>query len=110
MLATLTAAAEAEGLVDWSLSVDSTIARAHQRATNTKRLTGAGSNYRNLTLEPLDRAVGRSRGGLSTKIHQLVEGNKLPLVALLNARQAGDSSMFLPLMAHLRVSRETGRL
>lgn len=40
VLATLTAAADAEGLVDWSLSVDSTIARAHQHATNTKRLTG----------------------------------------------------------------------
>ena len=39
-LATLTAAADAEGLIDWSVSVDSTIARAHQHATNTKRLTG----------------------------------------------------------------------
>lgn len=36
----LTAAADAAGLVDWSLSVDSTIARAHQHATNTTRLTG----------------------------------------------------------------------
>lgn len=40
VLATLTAAADAAGLVDWSLSVDSTIARAHQHATNAKRLTG----------------------------------------------------------------------
>ncbi|MDT0262509.1 transposase [Jatrophihabitans sp. DSM 44399] len=38
--ATLTAAADAAGLVDWSLSADSTIARAHQHATNTTRLTG----------------------------------------------------------------------
>ena len=40
VLATLTSAADALGLVDWSLSVDSTIARAHQHATNVKRLTG----------------------------------------------------------------------
>lgn len=40
VLATLTAAADAAGAVDWSLSVDSTIARAHQHATNTTRLTG----------------------------------------------------------------------
>lgn len=40
VLATLTAAADAAGLVDWSLSLDSTIARAHQHATNTTRLTG----------------------------------------------------------------------
>lgn len=40
VLAKLTAAADAEGMIDWSLSVDSTIARAHQHATNTTRLTG----------------------------------------------------------------------
>ena len=36
----LTAAADADGLIDWSLSVDSTIAPAHQHATNATRLTG----------------------------------------------------------------------
>jgi putative transposase len=40
VLAKLTAATDQVGLVDWSLSVDSTIARAHQHATNTKRRTG----------------------------------------------------------------------
>ncbi len=40
VLARLTAAADAEGLIDWSVSVDSTIARAHQHATNTTRHTG----------------------------------------------------------------------
>lgn len=33
VVAKLTAAADAAGLVDWSLSVDSMIARAHQHAT-----------------------------------------------------------------------------
>ena len=70
---------------------------------------GAGSNYTNPGVEPPDHAVGRSRGGLSTKIHQLVDGNGLPLVALLTAGQAGDSPMFLPLMGHLRVARPVGR-
>ncbi len=40
VLTKLTAAADAQGLVDWSVSVDSTIARAHQHATNTTRHTG----------------------------------------------------------------------
>ena len=40
VLATLTAAADAEIVIDWSVSVDSTIARAHQHARNTTRLTG----------------------------------------------------------------------
>lgn len=39
-LARLTAAAGAAGIIDWSLSVDSTIARAHQHATNATRITG----------------------------------------------------------------------
>jgi transposase len=44
-----------------------------------------------------------------TKIHQLVDGNGLPLVTLITPGQAGDSPMFLPLMAHLRVGRDVGR-
>ena len=35
----LLAVAEAAGMIDWSVSVDSTIARAHQHATNATRLT-----------------------------------------------------------------------
>jgi putative transposase len=40
VLARLTKRADAAGEVDWSLSVDSSIARAHQHATNVSRLTG----------------------------------------------------------------------
>lgn len=40
VLAELTAAADAAGMVDWAVSVDSTIARAHQHATNVTRHTG----------------------------------------------------------------------
>ena len=40
VLSSLTAQADASGRLDWSVSVDSTIARAHQHATNVTRLTG----------------------------------------------------------------------
>jgi transposase len=40
VLSALTADADRVGAVDWSLSVDSTIARAHQHATNITRATG----------------------------------------------------------------------
>ncbi|MFI5615528.1 transposase [Amycolatopsis sp. NPDC051903] len=40
VLQRLLTAADAAGLIDWSVSVDSTIARAHQHATNITRLTG----------------------------------------------------------------------
>ncbi|ANY05563.1 transposase (plasmid) [Pseudonocardia sp. HH130630-07] len=66
---------------------------------------GAGSNYTNLLAEPADHALGRSRGGLSTKIHQLVDGHGRPLVVLLGPGQGGDSPMFPHLMAHLSIAR-----
>ncbi|WP_253865897.1 IS5 family transposase [Prauserella halophila] len=70
---------------------------------------GAGSNYTQPTIEPRDHALGRSRGGLSTKIHQLVDGSGLPLVTLLTAGHAGDSPMLLPLLRQLRIGRQVGR-
>lgn len=56
------------------------------------------TNYKNLRLEPPDHAIGRSRGGLSTKIHHLVDGRGLPLVVLVGPGQAGDAPMFPILM------------
>lgn len=41
--------------------------------------------------EPPDHAIGRSRGGLSTKVHQLVDGRGRPLVIALTPGQRGDS-------------------
>lgn len=40
VLTRMTKTADAVGKMDWSLSVDSSIARAHQHATNVTRLTG----------------------------------------------------------------------
>lgn len=66
---------------------------------------GAGSNYTNLRAEPPDHAVGRSRGGLSTKIHQLVDGKGRPLVVAVSPGQSHDSPMLKVLLAHLAVRR-----
>lgn len=86
--------ADAAEIIDWQVPVDSTNARAHQHISNTTRLTGDLSNHRNLLVEPDDHAIGRSRGGLSTKVHQLGDGNGLPLVVLLGPGQGSDSRMF----------------
>ena len=66
---------------------------------------GAESSYTIPLAEPPDHAIGRSRGGLSTKIHQLVDGRGRPLVIALTAGQAGDSPMLRPLLAQLAVDR-----
>ena len=50
--AALLAEADAAGLIDWDVSVDSTINRAHQHATNTKRDTGGPGELQ----EPARRA------------------------------------------------------
>src|SRR5215213_6091320 len=74
--------------------------RAPSRATR-----GDLSNYTNLRHEPPDHGLGRSRGGLSTKIHQLVDGRCRPLVVLIGPGQGGDSPMFVPLLSQLHVGR-----
>ncbi|WP_245443530.1 IS5 family transposase, partial [Rhizobium phaseoli] len=60
------------------LIVDSTIIRAHQHAAGAKK-------------GPEDQALGRSRGGLSTKIHMAVRGLGCPVRFTLTAGQKGDA-------------------
>jgi transposase len=67
---------------------------------------GDGSNYKDLHDEPLDHAVGRSRGGLSTKVHQLVDGAGNPLVILLGPGNGGDSPVLPHLLDHLQGDRQ----
>ena len=66
---------------------------------------GAEPSYTILGPEPPDHGLGRSRGGVSSKIHQLVDGRGRPLVIAVTAGQAGDSTMLKPLLAHLAVHR-----
>lgn len=66
---------------------------------------GALSNYTNLRDEPDDHGIGRSRGGLSTKIHHLVDGRGRPVVVLIGPGQAHDSPVFPLLLDQIRVAR-----
>ena len=60
--------------------------------------------------EPGDHAIGRSRGGLTTKVHTLTDGRGRALVVLLTVGNINDTTMFAPLLAALRVTRaEPGR-
>lgn len=49
-----------------------------------------------------DQALGRSRGGLSTKIHGLVDGLGMLAKFRLTGGQAGDSPEALPLLGDLK--------
>ena len=60
---------------------------------------GARSNHMNLAAEPDDHALGRSRGGWSTKIHALVDDSCAALTLRLTAGQAHDNPQLAALIA-----------
>ncbi|MFJ1876892.1 IS5 family transposase [Streptomyces chartreusis] len=94
------AVADAAGDIDWLVQIDSTIVRAHQHAAATGRKRGStGRTNRN------DHALGRSRGGLTTKIHLACDGRGRPLAILLTPGQRHDSVCARPLLERIRVPR-----
>lgn len=62
------------GDVEWVASIDSTIVRVHQRGATLPRDTRARSTYKKFGDEPADHAIGRSRGGLTTKSYLVADG------------------------------------
>lgn len=77
--------------------------------TSTQRIfpatQGDPSNYRNPLTEPADHGIGRSRGGLSTKIHHACDGKGRPLAFLIGPGQGSDSRMFAPVINTISVPR-----
>ena len=71
--------------------IDSSIVRAHQHAAGGKR---GGP----------DHAIGLSRGGLTTKIHAVVDGRGLPVRLLLTPGQASDKTTAPELVGPLRLT------
>jgi transposase len=49
--------------------------------------------------------LGRSRGGLTSKVHLAVDGRGRPLSVRLTPGQAGDNPQLLPLLDDIRVPR-----
>ncbi|WP_416370996.1 IS5 family transposase [Streptomyces sp. MB09-01] len=106
ILTRLQAGADAQGLITWDVSVDSTVARAHQHAAGArKRGTCSGTNPAASRNEPADHGLGRSRGGLTTKLHLAVEQGQKPLALIVTAGQRGDSPQFRPVLERIRVPR-----
>jgi transposase len=110
ILAGLQGRADALGLITWDVSVDSTIARAHQHAAGARRRPdrqveppdGAGG------VEPADHALGRSRGGWTTKLHLACEQGRKVLSAVVTGGQRGDSAQFTTVLGRIGVPRVGG--
>lgn len=52
-----------------------------------------------------EEGLGRSRGGLSSKIHLATDGRGLPMSVVLTGGQAGDNPQLLPVLEGIRVAR-----
>jgi transposase len=101
ILSRLHAKLDEEGRLDFGLwCVDGSIARA------TRAAAGAPKGKKG---EPSDHALGRSRGGYSTKFHLVCDGAGLPLAVELTPGQTHDSKAFEKVMnsALERVGRQT---
>jgi transposase len=105
ILTGLQARANAAGLITWDVSVDSTIARAHQHAAGARTWPhlqkeppgGAGG------AEPADHGLGRSRGGWTTKVHLACEQGQKLLSVLVTGGQRGDSPQLIPVLKAIKV-------
>lgn len=53
--------------------------------------------------------LGRSRGGLTSKVHLAADRKCRPLSFVLTARQAADSPRFVPVLQKVRVRLPVGR-
>ncbi|MFI6512073.1 IS5 family transposase [Streptosporangium sp. NPDC050855] len=93
MLQAAQARADAAGDIDWLVAVDSTIVRAHQHAAGARK----GGTRR--------RPLGRSRGGLTSKIHLACDGRGRPLALLVTGGNINDCTRLMQLVQAIRVPR-----
>jgi transposase len=68
-------------------------------------LWGAGSNDKNPGPGAGREALGRSRGGLTTKVHLAADRRCRPITRILTPGQHGDCPRFIPLMGQIRIAR-----
>lgn len=97
---TLQTIADEAGRIDWQISVDSTTARAHPHAAGARR-----DSQSRIEGEPYDHALGRSRGGFSTKIHLACEQGRNVLSCLLTPGQSGDAPNMIGVIDKIRIAR-----
>jgi transposase len=85
--------ADGAGQLDWAIHfIDGTVVRAHQHAA------GAVGGQQH-------EALGRSRGGFSTKVHVRAEGGGKPLALVLSGGERHESRYVAALLARGQVRR-----
>lgn len=102
ILAHVQTRSDAMGEVVWEMSVDSSTARAHQHASGARRRPSRADQKG--VKHPADEGLGRSRGGLTTRLHLACHGKGLPLSMVISAGQRHDSTQLALVLDGIRVS------
>ncbi|MGW1707743.1 IS5 family transposase [Streptomyces sp. NPDC002206] len=123
LLQQVQAQADAVGGIDWDVSIDSTSIRAHQHAAGARKTPPPPPSKGAVANSTPERgavgetpgppggggaggeALGRSRGGFTTKIHLSADGRCRVLSLLLTAGQRADCTQFEPVIERIRVPR-----
>ncbi|MEV4709398.1 IS5 family transposase [Actinoplanes sp. NPDC049316] len=105
ILSALQAHGDAQGRIDWTVSVDSMTSRAHQHAAGARSGGHLQKEPPGVHDEPADHALGRSRGGLTTKTHLACEQGQKVLSVIVTAGHRGDSPQFVAVLSRIWVSR-----
>lgn len=66
---------------------------------------GALPNHKNPWFEPRDHGIGRSRGGLTTKLHLVCDGRGRPLGMVITGGNVNDTTMMTAVLEDIRVPR-----
>ncbi|MFE0209007.1 IS5 family transposase [Streptomyces sp. NPDC058985] len=94
------------GELEWTVSVDSTINRAHQHAAGAHKKGAQERDELGYAPHPTrGQALGRSRGGLTTKVHLATDGRGLPLAIVITPGNVNDSTVFDTVLNAVRVPR-----
>ncbi|MEU9547119.1 IS5 family transposase [Streptomyces mirabilis] len=101
----LQARADTQDLITWDLNIDSTVCRAHQHAAGARKRGRCRRSRPAASPSSPDHGLGRSRGGLTTKLHLAVEQGQKPMSIVITAGQRGDSPQFEVVLGRIRVPR-----
>ncbi len=100
--------ARREDAIDWDLgSIDGSVIPAHKAAAGASR--GAGQERLSPKESQEKQALGKSKGGLSTKLHILVEGQGKPMVVRLLPGERHEAPHALELVDDVKVKGKPGR-
>lgn len=67
------------------------------------------SNHKNPREEPPDHGIGRSRGGLTSKVHLVCDGRGRPLSWVITGANINDTTMMTATLEQIHVPRAVGR-